>query len=43
MPQLDAAGNAILDENGEPIMINARRKIGGWGRNGVKLTVRFSF
>jgi hypothetical protein len=43
VPQLDAAGNAILDENGEPIMINARRKIGGWGRNGVKLTVRFSF
>lgn len=43
VPQLDAAGNAILDENGEPIMINARRKIGAWGRNGIKLTVRFSF
>lgn len=43
VPQLDAAGNALMDENGEPIMINARRKTGAWGRNGVKLTVRFSF
>ena len=43
VPQLDAAGNAVLDENGEPVMINARRKVGAWGRNGVKLTVRFSF
>ena len=32
-----------LDENGEPIMINVRRKMGAWGRNGVKLTIRFSF
>jgi hypothetical protein len=36
-------GNTLLDENGEPVMINARRKMGAWGRNGVKLTVRFSF
>jgi len=43
VPQLDGAGNAVLDENGEPVMINARRKVGAWGRNGVKLTVRFSF
>ena len=43
VPQLDAAGNAITDENGEPIITNARRKLGAWGRNGVKLTVRFSF
>lgn len=43
VPQLDAAGNALMNENGEPIMINARRKTGAWGRNGVKLTVRFSF
>ena len=42
VPQLDGAGNAVLDENGEPVMINARRKIGAWGRNGVKLTVRFA-
>ena len=43
VPQLDNAGNAVLDENGEPVMMNARRKMGAWGRNGVKLTVRFSF
>jgi hypothetical protein len=42
VPQLDGAGNTILDENGEPVMINARRKIGAWGRNGVKITVRFA-
>ena len=43
VPQLDDNGNSLLDENGEPIMINARRKMGAWGRNGVKLTIRFSF
>jgi hypothetical protein len=42
VPQLDGAGNTILDDNGEPVMINARRKIGAWGRNGVKITVRFA-
>ncbi len=42
VPQLDANGQSVLDENGEPVMINVRRKIGGWGRNGVKVTVRFS-
>ena len=40
--KLDGAGNAVLDENGEPVMIPARRRIGAWGRNGVKLTVRIA-
>ena len=31
-----------VDENGEPVMIHGRRKIGAWGRNGVKITVRFA-
>lgn len=31
-----------VDENGDPVMIHGRRKIGAWGRNGVKLTIRFS-
>ena len=31
-----------VDENGDPVMIHGRRKIGAWGRNGVKLTLRFS-
>ena len=31
-----------VDELGEPVMIHGRRKIGAWGRNGVKVTVRFS-
>ena len=31
-----------VDENGDPVMIHGRRKIGAWGRNGVKITVRFS-
>ena len=43
VPQMNGAGNAVLDENGEPVMINVRRRMGAWGRNGVKLTVRFSF
>jgi voltage-gated potassium channel Kch len=42
VPQLDAAGNAVLDENGEPVMINARRRIPAWGRNGVKITFRIA-
>ena len=42
IPQRDAMGNSILDENGDPVMIHGRRKIGAWGRNGVKITVRFS-
>lgn len=29
-------------ETGEPVMIQARRRLGAWGRNGVKLTVRFA-
>ena len=32
----------LVDDQGEPIMIPARRRIGAWGRNGVKLTVRFA-
>jgi hypothetical protein len=35
-------GNTVLDEKGEPVMIHGRRRIGAWGRNGVKITVRFS-
>ena len=31
-----------VDENGDPVMIHGRRKIGAWGRNGVKITVRFA-
>lgn len=31
-----------VDENGDPIMINARRKIGAWGRNGVKISIRIA-
>jgi hypothetical protein len=42
VPQTDAAGNAVLDENGEPVMINARRRIPAWGRNGVKITFRIA-
>ncbi len=40
--QMDALGQPMFDENGDPVMVNVHRKIGGWGRNGVKLTVRFS-
>jgi hypothetical protein len=32
-----------FNEDGTPQLINGRRKIGGWGRNGIKVTVRFSF
>ena len=43
VPQLDNTGNPMLDPaTGEPIMIQARRRIPAWGRNGVKVTVRFS-
>ncbi len=31
-----------FNEDGSPMMIHGRRKIGAWGRNGVKITVRFS-
>ena len=31
-----------VDENGDPVMIHGKRRIGAWGRNGVKVTVRFS-
>ncbi len=32
-----------FNEDGTPQLIHGRRKIGAWGRNGVKVTVRFSF
>jgi len=31
-----------VDENGQPVMIHGRRKIGAWGRNGVKITFRLA-
>ena len=31
-----------VDENGEPVMMHGRRRIGAWGRNGVKITFRFA-
>ena len=41
MPKMDADGNPVLDEDGMPVMLHLRRRIGAWGRNGVKITVRF--
>ena len=38
----DGAGNPMVDETGAPIMIHGRKKIPGWGRNGVKITVRIA-
>ena len=32
----------IMVQNANGEMVHARRRIGGWGRNGVKLTVRFA-
>ena len=32
-----------FNEDGSQVMIHGRRKIGAWGRNGVKVTVRFEF
>ena len=32
----------VFNEDGSPQMIHGRRKIGAWGRNGVKITVRFA-
>ena len=31
-----------VDADGHPVLIHGRRRIGAWGRNGVKLTVRIS-
>ncbi len=31
-----------VDENGDPVMIHGRRRIGAWGRNGVKISIRIS-
>ena len=31
-----------VNDDGTPVMIHGRRKMGAWGRNGVKITVRFS-
>lgn len=40
--QMDANNNPMFDENGEPVMIQARRRIPAWGRNGVKISFRFA-
>jgi hypothetical protein len=32
----------MIDENGHPVMVHGRKKIGAWGRNGVKITVRIA-
>ena len=32
-----------FNEDGTPQLIHGRRRMGAWGRNGVKVTVRFSF
>ena len=42
MQRIDANGNPMFDENGDPIMFTPRRRLGAWGRNGVKITVRFA-
>ena len=31
-----------VDADGHPVMIPTRRRIGAWGRNGVKITVRIT-
>ncbi len=31
-----------VNEDGSPVMVPGRRRIGAWGRNGVKITFRFS-
>ena len=42
--ELNEKGESIpmVDENGDPIMVHGRKKIPGWGRNGVKITVRIA-
>ena len=40
--QKDNLGNTMLDEDGNPIMIQARRRIPAWGRNGVKISFRLA-
>ena len=42
MQRIDANGNPMFDENGDPIMFTPRQRLGAWGRNGVKITVRFA-
>ena len=39
---LDANGQETFTDTGNPMMIHGRRRIGAWGRNGVKLTVRIA-
>jgi len=31
-----------VNDDGTPVMIHGRRRMGAWGRNGIKITVRFS-
>ena len=38
----DGAGVPMVDEDGNPIMIRGRKKLGAWGRNGVKLSIRIA-
>ena len=38
----DGAGVPMFDESGNPVMVHGRKKIGAWGRNGVKITVRIA-
>jgi hypothetical protein len=43
-PEHPALGTRpAVNDDGTPQLINGRRSIGAWGRNGVKVTVRFSF
>ena len=43
-PEHPALGTRpAFNADGTPQLINGRRSIGAWGRNGVKVTVRFSF
>ena len=41
-PQHPTMYKPAFNEDGTPVMIHGRRRIGAWGRNGVKLTVRFA-
>ena len=39
---VDENGQETFTKTDNPMMINARRRIGAWGRNGVKITVRIA-
>lgn len=44
VPSLDDNGQPMVNEFGDPVMkmVPAKRRIGAWGRNGIKLTFRFA-